>query len=112
MMYSEFIEKTGYSETYITDYEYHTFIEPAYMEAPDEIDKTRFCKDFVKKHHEAVDVYVTAMIANKSLEDKEAYINGKAVTFKDVEGNHTALKIMFLGCYRGIAHNMYVLKMK
>ena len=112
MMYSEFIEKTGYSETYITEFEYHTFIEPAYMEAPDNIDKTRFCKDFVKKHREAVDIYVTAMIANKSLEEKEAYINGKRVTFTDVENSHQAIKLMFLGCYRGIAHNMYVLNMK
>lgn len=112
MMYSEFIEKTGYTETYITENEYHDFIESAYMEAPDNIDKTRFCKDFVKKHHEAVDVYVTAMISTKSLEEKEAYINGYKNTFQNIENNHLVLKNLFLRCYKGIAHNMYVLNMK
>ena len=43
MMYSEFIERTKYGEKYITESMYHDYIEPAYMNAPDNITKDVFC---------------------------------------------------------------------
>lgn len=46
MMYSEFIERTKYEESYITPTDYDQFIEPVYMAQPASVDKNTFCKRF------------------------------------------------------------------
>lgn len=44
MMYSEFIERTGYSESYVTFADYADFIEPAYMRL--DVDKANSARNF------------------------------------------------------------------
>ena len=54
-MYSEFIERTKYGEKYITESMYHDYIEPAYMNAPDNITKD-VLRTFVHDNKQIVEV--------------------------------------------------------
>ena len=106
MMYCEFIERTHYGEKYITESVYHEYIEPAYMEAPDKINKDQFCKDFYKQHAAAVSNVVSGLIIAKSIEEKENYIstgNG----FTDIQAAHETLLKIFLRAYKGISKELY-----
>ena len=94
MMYSEFIERTGYTESYMTYRDYTDFIEPVYVNCND--DKDKFCKKFYKLHKERVNEAVELMIAAKSLEEKEAYVCGEASMFSDIEKAHDLIKKGFL----------------
>lgn len=75
MMYSEFIERTGFGETYVTFADYSDFIEPAYMRL--DVDKDKFCKKFVKLYHEKVSNAVELMIIGHSTSELENYICGE-----------------------------------
>lgn len=105
MMYCEFIERTKYGASYITEEMYHSYIEPAYMEAPDEINKDQFCKDFYKLESQAVTTVVTGLIIAKPAEDKAEYINGLNQKFNDIEQKHTILLNIFLEAFKGIYKN-------
>lgn len=105
MMYCEFIERTKYGECYITESMYHEYIEPAYMEAPDEISKDQFCKDFYKLESQAVSSIISGLIAAKPIEDKAGYINGLNKKFDDIEQKHATLKQIFLEAFKGIYKN-------
>lgn len=105
MMYSEFLERTRYSECYITESMYHDYIEPAYMEAPEQITKDIFCRDFYKLEAAAVTTVVTGLIIAKPIEDKADYINGLNSKFDDIEAKHTTLKQIFLEAFTGMYKN-------
>ena len=94
MMYSEFIERTGYGETYVTFADYSDFIEPAYMRL--DVDKDKFCKKLYKLHAEKVYSAVNLVITGKSLSEKEDYICGDNSAFADVEKFHDLVKRGFL----------------
>lgn len=104
-MYCEFIERTRYSESYITNEMYSAYIEPAYMEAPDKINKDQFCKDFYKLESQAVTSVVSGLIIAKPTEDKKGYINGLNQKFDDIEQKHTVLLNIFLEAFTGIYKN-------
>ena len=106
MMYSEFIERTKYGENYITESMYHDFIEPAYMNAPDSITKDKFCKDFYKLHHNAVNVVVEGLISALSIEEKENFVFG-GVPITNIEYQHYVLRDVFLKAFVGISKNYY-----
>lgn len=93
MMYCEFIERTGWSENYMTLTDYEEKIEPVYMEST--LDKNTFCKKFYELHNSIIVPAIECLVASKSLEEKEALIAG-AVTWDDVENIHIALKNGFL----------------
>lgn len=106
MMYCEFIERTRYGEKYIDETMYHDYIEPAYMEAPDNVNKDQFCKDFYKLHAEAVTNVVSGLIIAESLEAKENYIcTGKG--FEAIDEIHNAIHMIFLKAFRGMAKDYY-----
>lgn len=94
MMYSEFIERTGYSESYMTYRDYTDFIEPVYMNGND--DKDKFCKKVYKLHTKRVNEAVELMIASMSLEAKETFVSGEQSTFYDIDKAHNMLKMGFL----------------
>lgn len=93
MMYCEFIERTGWEESYMTPSDYDEKIEPVYMEST--LDKNAFCEKFYKLHNSIVISAVECLVAAKSLEEKEAFIAG-AVAWDDIENIHIALKNGFL----------------
>lgn len=105
MMYCEFIERTKYGESYITESMYHEYIEPAYMAAPETVNKDIFCKDFYKLESQAVTTVITGLIAAKPLDDKCGYIAGLNEKFEDIEKKHTLLKQIFLEAFSGIYKN-------
>lgn len=94
MMYSEFIERTGFNERYITYDDYTTYIEPVYMNFND--DKNKFCKKFYKLYEKNVYSAVDLMIAGKSIEEKEAYLNSDEHAFDDIDAAHVLIKKGFL----------------
>lgn len=94
MMYAEFIEKTGFDESYMTYDDYTDFIEPVYMSNAD--DKGTFCKKFYLLHRNNVSAAVELMIKGKSLEEKEAYICGESSTFDDITKANALIKKGFL----------------
>ena len=106
MLYSEFIERTKFGEKYITNEMYTKFIEPAYMNAPENITKDIFCKDFYKLHKQAVSNIVSGLIAKKSIECLVEFIESE-VYFVDVEEKHKILLDIFLQAFEGIAKNYY-----
>lgn len=106
MMYSEFIDRTKYGEKYITESMYHDYIEPAYMAAPDNINKDQFCKDFYKLHHNAVNTVVEGLIRTLSIEEKENFVFG-GVPLTNVEYQHCILRDLFLKAFPGIAKDYY-----
>lgn len=75
MMYSEFIERTGYDENYVTFTDYSDYIEPAYMRL--DVDKDKFCKKFVKLYREKISAAVELMIIGHSISELESYICGE-----------------------------------
>lgn len=93
MMYCEFIERTGWEESYMTPSDYDNKIEPVYMEST--LDKNAFCEKFYKLHNSIVISAIECLVAAKSLEEKEAFING-AAAWDDIENIHIALKNGFL----------------
>lgn len=98
MMYSEFIEKTGYSETYMTYNDYTTYIEPVYMESNK--DKDNFCKDFYKSYRNNVQKIVEMLISAKTVKECEDYIfNGNNDVMNDVRTIENTLKQAFLKTY-------------
>lgn len=101
MMYSEFIDRTSYGEKYITESMYHDYIEPAYMAAPDSINKDIFCKDFYKLETQVVSTTVEGLIIGKTMEEKENYISG-GNNFEDIEADHKILLQIFLKAFRGM----------
>ena len=106
MMYSDFIERTKYGEKYITESMYHDYIEPAYMNAPDNITKDVFCKDFYKLHNNAVNVVVSGLIGTLSIEEKENFVFG-GVPLTNIEYQHYILRDLFLKAFPGIAKEYY-----
>ena len=106
MMYSEFIERTKYGERYIDETMYHDYIEPAYMEAPDNITKDQFCKDFYKLHKNAVSTIISGLIATLDTETKENFVFG-GVPLTNIEHQHYILRDLFLKAFYGIAKNYY-----
>lgn len=105
MMYCEFIERTKYGERYIDETMYHQYIEPAYMEAPDEINKDQFCKDFYKLETAAVSTVISGLITATPTETKERFINGENSAFTDIHQKHTVLLNIFLEAFQGIYKN-------
>ena len=92
MMYGEFIERTKFDESYITIDDYTEFIEPVYMNCKD--DKNKFCKKLYKLHAERVSKAIELMIASKTLEEKEKFINNK-IKFNNIKKAQKILKIYF-----------------
>lgn len=105
MMYCEFIDRTHYGEKYITESIYHEYIEPAYMAAPDAINKDQFCKDFYKLESAAVSTVISGLITATPTETKERFINGENSAFSDIEQKHTVLLNIFLEAFTGIYKN-------
>lgn len=91
MMYCEFIERTGWNESYMTPSDYDDKIEPVYMEST--LDKNAFCEKFYKLHNSIVVSAIECLIASKSLEENFEIINGN---YDDIENIHIALKNGFL----------------
>lgn len=94
MMYSEFIERTGFNESYVTFEDYTKYIEPVYMDYTQD-NKDKFCKKYYKLHTAYVYNGVDMLIAAKSIEEKENYINGNT-DFTDIEAIHAKMKLGFL----------------
>ena len=92
MMYEEFIERTKFDESYITIDDYTEFIEQVYMNCKD--DKNKFCKKLYKLHVERVSKAIELMIASKTLEEKEKFINNE-IKFDDIEKAQKMLKVGF-----------------
>ena len=105
MMYSEFIERTKYGTAYISESMYHDYIEPAYMAAPDSVNKDQFCKDFYKLESQAVSSVISGLICAKPVEELENYITGLNAKFEDIEQKHATLKAIFLEAFTGIYKN-------
>lgn len=101
MMYSEFIERTGYSESYVTFADYADFIEPAYMRL--DVDKDKFCKKFVKLYREKVFSAVELMIIGHSTAELENYICGE-FSLSAVE---SAEKLMQHGFFKELKRKNY-----
>lgn len=101
MMYCEFIERTRFDEDYITESMYHDFIEPAYMAAPAEVNKTTFCECFYNIHNKKVNDVVDGLIIAKSTAEKENYIIS-LTGFDDVTKKHETLRDIFLEAFPGI----------
>ncbi len=94
MMYSEFIEKTRYAESYMTYDDYTNYIEPVYMANSD--DKEKFCKKFRKLFYNRVQAAEELMLRAKTLEEKEEYICGNNDIMADVDHAGKLLKKGFL----------------
>lgn len=73
MMYSEFINISGKSESYISFVEYSTFIEPVYMECRES--KRDFCCIFNRIFSKIVPPLVERAIENLSTKEKFDYLN-------------------------------------
>ena len=73
MMYSEFINISGKSESYISFMEYSTFIEPVYMECRE--NKRDFCCIFNRIFSKIVPPLVERAIENLSTKEKFDYLN-------------------------------------
>lgn len=101
MMYSEFIERTGYDENYITFADYADFIEPAYMRL--DVDKDKFCKKFQHLYREKVFGAVELMIIGHTLAEKESYICGEF----DMSDVQSAEKLMQRGFFKEIKRGHY-----
>lgn len=86
MMYSEFIEMSGKSESYISLTEYTEEIEPIYMncDIPNKQEFIELFKDVFKK---IVYPIVNNLISTMSIEDKLTYIHSES---SDIE-NHIKL---------------------
>lgn len=99
MMYSEFIDRTKYEESYITPINYKQYIEPVYMAQPASVDKNQFCKRFKSLERKIVGCPVEIMMTAISTDDKMQYINEDEPipeSFKYLESAHQMLKIGFL----------------
>lgn len=95
MMYSEFLERTGYSETYMTYDDYSTYIEPVYMDSVKH--KDAFCKDFYRDYAKAVYKPVEMLISAKSGEALESFVfDGNVGVMDDVRSIERTLKYAFL----------------
>ena len=95
MMYHEFINLTGFGETYITHENYSTAIEPVYMAL--DIDKQAFCSKFYQAHKRLVTAPVNMVIAAKTTQELEQYLVDKSpYIMRDVEEVHAKLKNTFL----------------
>lgn len=94
MMYSEFIDRTTYSETYMTCEDYVNYIEPVYMNGSES--KDAFCKRFYKMHKRLVSDPVSMMILAKTTEALEAFICGNESVMEDTEAINQTLKAAFL----------------
>ena len=101
MMYSEFIERTGFGETYVTFADYSDFIEPAYMRL--DVDKDKFCKKFVKLYREKVFSAVELMIIGHTSTELENYICGE-FSMSAVE---SAEKLMQRGFFKELKRKNY-----
>ena len=73
MMYSEFINISGKSESYISFAEYSTFIEPVYMGCRE--NKRDFCCIFNRIFSKIVPPLVERAIENLSTKEKVDYLN-------------------------------------
>ena len=73
MMYSEFINISGKSESYISFAEYSTFIEPVYMECRE--NKRDFCCIFNRIFSKIVPPLVERAIENLNTKEKFYYLN-------------------------------------
>lgn len=104
MMYSEFIERTKYEESYITPTDYDQFIEPVYMAQPASVDKNTFCKRFKSLARKIIDCPIEIMMSAISTNDKMQYIATQNYhenepipeSFERLESAHQMLKIGFL----------------
>ena len=101
MIYSEFIERTGYGETYVTFADYSDFIEPAYMRL--DIDKDKFCKKFVKLYREKVSAAVELMIIGHTTAELENYICGVS----DMSAVESAEKLIQRGFFKELKRKNY-----
>lgn len=99
MMYSEFIERTGYAETYITHSDYATHIEPIYMNADHIPNKDIFCKLFYEDHNKKVNSVIEMLIKSKSTNEILDFISGQ-IRFEDINFIHDNLKDAFLKTFR------------
>lgn len=98
MMYSEFIERTDYTESYMTYSDYSNYIEPVYMYL--DIDKNTFCKKFRKDFFNAVQKPVEMLITAKTDEELDEYVfSGNKDVMNDVEEIEKTLKAAFLKTY-------------
>lgn len=73
MMYSEFINISGKSESYISFVEYSAFIEPVYMECRES--KRDFCCIFNQIFSKIVPPLVERAIENLNTKEKFDYLN-------------------------------------
>ena len=96
MMYNEFIEISGKSESYITYPEYTAYIEPIYMQS--EMTKQEFVKILNNTFENLVYPVVEKAIRNLSMTDKLNMINGSESLMKPIEQiDFEARKIAY--CY-------------
>lgn len=75
MMYSEFLEKTGFTERYIPYKMYKDFIEPCYMEST--LNQKIFCKRFYKLHTSLVSSSVDLLFKTVDSNVLEEYVFGE-----------------------------------
>lgn len=96
MMYSEFINLTGKTESYISYVEYTTFIEPIYMDC-DIPNKFEFCKLFNELHKQIVCPVIEKAIHTLSSDERNNLIfNNSTKAFKLIESkDFEARKIMY-----------------
>lgn len=72
MMYSEFLDKTGFTENYISHQLYTDFIEPCYMTSS--LDQKQFCKSFYKLHKDLVVSAVELLMRAVKIDVLEDYV--------------------------------------
>ena len=97
MTYSEFIKRTTYDTSYITEDDYAKYIEPVYKETG--IQKHIFCKRFYKQHRQLVSHPVCMMVSAKPTLELEIFIGGEESVVKDVRMINNVLKSAFLSAW-------------
>ena len=95
-MYNEFIELSGFDESYITYQDYADYIEPAYLVSR-YISKEYFVKAFYNAFSKKVNEPISLMLSALTLEEKEKYVFEKDQSIvKDIDKANQLLKIGFL----------------
>ena len=102
MLYREFIDITGWDESYMTYEDYTDLIEPIYNKS--DKDKHTWCKALYKAHTKCVNTPVEMAISALCVEDKLAYIEGDMTKIEDVTALHNKLKATFLRALQSSAY--------
>lgn len=95
MMYSEFLEKTQFTEKFITFTMYTNYIEPIYTYSS-LATKDIFCKEFRKLYDKNIFTVSEFLLKCKSTNNKIEYLNGNNEIVKDIDDVINNVLLIFL----------------